>query len=101
MARYRMEDGTVVNTDKAAQSWDEAARWDGRNYISVATGDQWTHETLYKSAKGRYYIEHDSQWQGSTPSASYVDAASAAKWLLLNEHALPEDLTPLAMEVEE
>jgi hypothetical protein len=103
MARYTIEDGngnqTVVDTDKASDHWDEATRWNGNNHISKATGSQWEHETLYCSSKGRYYVEHTSQWQGSTPSARFVSAKEAASWLLANEHELPGELEAAGAEV--
>lgn len=80
MARYRI-DGTVVDTTKATKVWEEATRWDGRNHISVPTGSQWEHETLYRSRKGRYYLVRQSQWQGSTPYAEWVSEQEAARWL--------------------
>ena len=92
MARFKLDDGAIVDTARAARSWDEASEWDGRNHISKATGDQFTHETLYKSAKGRYYIVHSSQWQGSRDHAEEISLRDAAAWLLQNEHELPEDL---------
>lgn len=92
MARYRMDDGTIVDTDNSTQEWDEAQRWDGNNHISVATGSQWDHQTLYRSRKGRYYLEHTSQYQGSKPTAEWVSKRTAASWLLANEHELPADL---------
>ena len=93
--------GVLVDTAKAAQTWEEATFWNGSNHISKATGDQFTHETLYKSSKGRYYIEHSSQWQGSHDYATFCEPEAAAKWLLLNEHDLPEDLAALAGEIIE
>ena len=87
--------GVLVDTDKAVQSWDEATFWNGNNHISKATGDQFLHETLYKSSEGRYYIVHSSQRQGSVDSATWTEKEEAAKWLLLNEHELPEDLAEL------
>ena len=101
MSTYRMDDGTVVKTENATAHWDEDTRWDGRNNISVATGTQWTHETLYRSRKGRYYVEHESQWQGSTPHAEWVSNHEATRWLLANRHDLPEDLAALETEVSE
>jgi len=100
MARYRVEN-TIVNTDNAVRSWEEATRWDGSNHISKATGTQWDHETLYKSRKGRYYVEHTSQWQGSTPRAEWLSPEAATRWLLQNDHELPEDLEQYADEVSE
>lgn len=101
MARFKLEDGAIVDTDRAAQSWDEATYFDGRNYISEATGDQWLHETLYKSAKGRYYIVHSSQRQGSRDHAEEISLRDAAAWLLQNEHELPEDLAEFEGDVIE
>ena len=102
MARYRMSDGaSVVDTENASQHWDEATRWNGNNHISVATGSQWEHQTLYRSRRGRYYIEHTSQWQGSTPSAEWVSNEEAARWLLANEHEVPAELAEVAEQVSE
>ena len=101
MATYRMEDGTVVKTENATQSWGEASRWDGSNHISVATGSQWNHETLYRSRKGRYYTVHESQWQGSRPHAEWVSKQEAARWILANERELPVELESLVEEVSE
>ena len=91
----------IVDTDRAAQSWDESSFWDGRNHISKATGDQFTHETLYKSAEGRYYIVHSSQWQGSRDHAEEIPPRDAAAWLLQNDHELPEDLAEYEGDVIE
>lgn len=95
MSRYRMEDGTVIDTSKASKSWDETTEWNGNNHISRATGSQWSHQTLYRSSKGRYYVEHTSQWQGSTPHVEWVSREEAARWLLNCEKDLPDDLEDL------
>jgi hypothetical protein len=98
-----MDDGTIVDTDLAKQFWIEKTRWNGRNHISLVTGDQWLHETLYQTKKGRYYIEFSSDWQGSTPSAEWVTDKEALSWLLKNEYdkKIPEDLKKLVEEVLE
>jgi hypothetical protein len=101
MARFQMDDGTVVDTKNATQSWDEETEWDGRNHISKATGSQWLHQTLYRSRKGRFYVVHESQYQGSRPHAEWVSSHEAARWLLANEHELPEELAALESEVSE
>ena len=101
MARYKMSDGTVVDTKNATQHWNEDTRWNGNNHISVATGSQWEHQTLYRSRRGRYYIEHESQWQGSTPSAEWVSNEEAARWLLANNETVPEELEAVAESVSE
>ncbi len=96
--KYQIEDGTIVDTKKAKQSWEEDTRWNGNNHISVNTGSQWEHEALYLSAKGRYYIVHESQWAGS---AAFVPDAEAARWLLVNGKELPKGLVELAAIIEE
>jgi hypothetical protein len=101
MTKYRMKDGTVLNTEKARKRWDEETEFDGHNQISKATGSQWEHETLYESNKGRYYIESDSDWQGSVSSASLISEEEAVKWLLVNERRVPEKLKHLVEEIEE
>jgi len=53
MARFKLEDGAIVDTDRAAQSW------------------------------------------------AFTEPTEAAKWLLLNEHELPEDLAALAGDLIE
>lgn len=99
MARFKMEDGTVVDTDNARQSWDEDTTWNGNNHISVNTGSQWEHEALYLSAKGRYYLVKSSQWQGSTDSAEFITEHEAATWLAANDHDMPESLEKYAEAV--
>jgi hypothetical protein len=99
MSRYKMEDEVIVDTEKAAHEWEEAQDWDGRNNISRATGDQWLHQRLYRSQKGRYYLVHTSQWEGSRDSAEWVTPKEATRWLLHNDHDLPEDLKQFAKEV--
>lgn len=101
MARYQMLDGTVVDTERATQHWDEDTRWNGSNHISVATNSQWVHQTLYRSRKGRYWLETTSQYQGSTPRAEWVSPEQAAAWLDANDHNIPDDLAAVADSVAE
>lgn len=101
MTTYRLDDDTIVDTDNATAVWQEDTEWDGSNHISRATGSQWEHQTLYRSRRGRYYLVHSSQWQGSTPTAELLSDANAARWLVLMGHPLPEDLSQFEMEVVE
>jgi len=94
--KYRMEDGTVVDTANATARYSDQIDFDGRNQIHRTTKDQWTGQTLYRSRKGRYYIEHWSQWQGSTPYCTWVSPEEAAAWLLLNDHEIPTELKEAA-----
>jgi hypothetical protein len=93
MATYRI-DGTIVRTENATAEYSEGRFHDGNNWISLATGTQWNHQTLYRSRKGRYYVVNSSQWQGSREFAEWVSNEEAARWLLLNrpKESLPDDL---------
>lgn len=101
MTRYRMDDGKIVDTANATDTWGEERDFDGKNQISRNTGSQWEHETLYSSAKGRYYIVSTSDWQGSQSTARWVEDREAVGWLLLNEHEMPAELDLLAKLVSE
>jgi hypothetical protein len=102
MSRYKMNDGTIVDTDYAAREWREGTRHNGTSWVSLATGDQWTHERLYRSRRGRYYLVRWSDWQGSASSARYVDPREAAAWLMLNGHDdMPSDLARAVEAVAE
>lgn len=99
--KYRMDDSTVVDTDRATQSWEESRDFDGSNHIGRSSGTQWTHHTLYRSRKGRYYVEHTSQWQGSRPHVEWVSCEEAARFLIHNDRDIPQDLAHLEAEVTE
>ena len=96
-----LEGGVIFDTERAAATWEEASDWDGSNHISRATGSQWNHETLHKSAKGRYYVVRSSNIQGSQDEMEILSPREAAAWLLLNDHDLPDDLRELEGEVVE
>lgn len=101
MARYQMEDGTVVDTENATAKWCEVCDWDGRNRVGRSSRSQWRDQTLYKSRKGRYYLEHQSRVQGGRDWCEWVSPQRAAAWLLLNEYELPEDLIAVAEDIAE
>lgn len=101
MRVYRMDDGTVVKVANATESWPDKYRWDGSNEISRATGSQWHYETLHRSRRGRYWIEHTSSMQGYMSWAEWISRERAAAWLLLNLYEIPEDLRSAAEAVEE
>jgi len=96
-----MEDGTILKTENATESWPEDTVFDGHNHISKATASQWYHQELYRSRKGRYWIECTSNWQGEQARAEWLSPEAATRWLLLNGHDLPEELAHLQEVVEE
>lgn len=100
MARYATG-GKVIDTEKASAFWHEDTWFDGHNEISRATGLQWTHEKLYKSSKGNYYLECWSDWQGVQATAHFITEDEAAEWLITNNHAVPAELSQNADRVAE
>lgn len=70
----------------------KATDWDGSNNISRNGLGQWGYQSLLKSRKGRYYILTRSLYEKVQPISEWITEEDAARWLLLNEHPLPEDL---------
>lgn len=97
MNRQVMTDrsGRWFNLDRA-EEYCEDTRWDGHNHISVATGSQWEHETLYRTAGKEWVLHWRSQWQGTTPSWKIVDDKTAARWLVSNGHEPPDAAVEIA-----
>jgi len=100
MAKFQVE-GAIFDTEKAKSYWSEASDWNGSNRISRMTGSQWNHETLYLSAKGRYYVVRTSDIQGRPDGMEILSPREATAWLIFADHELPEDLAALADVVVE
>ena len=101
MARYQMEDGTVIDTNNATMTWFECRDSNGSNLIGRSSCSQWHDQTLRRSRKGRYYIQYESRVQGERDRCEWVSPERAAAWLLLNEEELPDDLKQLEETVSE
>jgi hypothetical protein len=91
--RINLGDGQWFNVAKATR-WDEDKRFDGHNMISVATGSEWSHEILYRTASGRWILCCWSNWQGTTDSYTVICENDAHKWLIDNGHhdAVPSEV---------
>ncbi len=91
--RVNLSNGTWFNPD-AATKFEEATRWNGNNHVSLATGSQWEHEMLYRTAKGAWVLHCWSQWQGSTPSYEIITETDANVWLIRQGHhaAVPDSV---------
>jgi hypothetical protein len=60
--------------------------------MSLATGSEVEHETLYLSSAGKYYVVWESD-SGELPAyARWLEKAQAAAWLMRMGHPLPGDL---------
>ena len=81
MTRISVGDGMWFDDDKA-ETFSEDTYHDGRNFISKATGGQWEHERLYRTAKGKWVLKRWSDWQGSRETYEVTDDATAAAWLI-------------------
>ena len=68
-----------------AEKFEEATRWDGNNHISIATGSQYDHEILFRTAGGRWVLHGWSQWEGRPERYRFISDEDAREWLLLNE----------------
>ena len=79
--RQVLEDGRYFDTTKA-EKWEETRTFDGRNHVSDATGSQWEHERLYRTAGGKWVLYHWSQWQGSHETWTEIPNEDAARWLV-------------------
>ena len=88
--RQALDEGGWFDTEKSTQ-YKEDRFHDGNNFISKATGGQWEHEALYKSAKGAWILNHWSQWQGSHETWTLIGDEAAAQWLIQNGHEVSEE----------
>lgn len=85
----RDDDGELVGwfDADAVQRFAEDEYFDGSNYISLATGSEWEHEELYRTAGGRWVVGRWSQWQDAgPPHFRFVGDDEAGRWLLLHSH---------------
>lgn len=68
--------------------------WDGNNNTSKSAG-KYNHESIYRTASGKWVLEFTSQWQGINDSYTELDDEDAAAWFMKNEYSdneLPEEL---------
>ncbi len=91
MARVNVHDsydGTLTgwfDSDKA-ELFEEYQEWNGSNMISRATGSQWHHEELYRTAGGRWVLHGWSNVQGERERYEFVPDTEAREWLLAQGH---------------
>jgi hypothetical protein len=66
-----------------AKRFGEAREPDG---TSVATGSRWERENLYRTRKGSWVLEHESNYQNGRVWHEFVSDDQAEDWLLRNGH---------------
>lgn len=103
MSRVALTDegGRWFDDDKADR-FDEDTYWNGSNHISKATGSQWEHEAMYRTAGGVWILNCWSQCQGSVETYEEISKKSAAAWFVKNGHEPHEDFEDEfnALEIE-
>lgn len=85
---------------ESAEVWDEGTRWDGSNNISLATGSQWDHERLYRTAGKRWVLNAWSQWEGRKETWRFIDHDAAQAWLIENEYSAEAIKEILGVDLE-
>ena len=89
-------DGTNSWFDaEAAIRWENDTTFDGSNFISVMTGCQWSHQSLYYTKSGRWVLHETSAYQGTVDTWEFVEQSDAVAWLLQNDATfkrLPQDV---------
>lgn len=83
-----------------AHRYQEGTRHNGTDLISLATGDKWEHEELFRTAGKEWVLRRWSDWQGSGESWELIDASEAAGWLIRNGLELPKSLTEAGNRLE-
>ena len=98
MHTYEIE-GVIIKTENATISYEEERDWNGSNHIGRSSGSQWLYEHLHRSRRGRYYVETRSAIDAVAPWAEWVSPEAAARWLALNEYAVPNELEQFSERV--
>jgi len=64
----------------------------GHNYISKATGSQFTDEYLFLTVGGKWILNKTSMYQGSLETYELITDTDATEWFLKQNLELPETL---------
>ncbi len=70
----------------AAESFKESKTWNGHNWISDATGDQFHHQKLYITTKKRFILCSWSDYSGSRDTTITISKIKAVEWLIRNNY---------------
>lgn len=79
-----------------SEVYKEETRWDGHNWISVATDNQFHHERIHKTAMGKWVLNKWSDFQGTKQTYEVIDESEVVVWFLNQGMDLPEELEDLA-----
>lgn len=84
--RQALTDSNKWFNIEMARKFEEARYHDGQNFISQATGSQWSHEDLYYTKGGKWIKNSWSQYQGAKETWEEISKEEASSWLVKNDH---------------
>jgi hypothetical protein len=67
-------------------------RWEGASITETEPAEGCRHQCLYKSRKGRYWLQDWATWRTPIPFGRWIPSEQAAGWLRENNYRLPHDL---------
>lgn len=69
-----------------ATCYEADRRFDGNNMVSVITGSQWVDEYVYRTAGGRWVLNHDATRDHNGPDTyRFISDDEAREWLIRSE----------------
>ncbi len=71
----------------SATVYHPATRWTGSETIDTNTGSSREHQTLYRTAGGRWVLEETADYDAAEDLYTYLDAEEARDWLIRNEYS--------------
>lgn len=83
--------GQFFDKDKA-EKFEEEADWNGSNWISRATRNQFQHECLFRTCGGKWILNTSSDFAGSVDAYEIISDLEAVSWFLKQNSDLPEEL---------
>lgn len=84
---YTSGDGSIVDTSRAKQSWDDGSFFQGDSevdsdgqWLGLNTGSEHEHQRLHLDQSGRFWIESWTDYVGDQPKGQWVSRKEAARW---------------------
>ena len=100
-----MKRQAITNTNgkwfdlETAELYSENQEHNGSNWISLVTGSQFKHESLYRTSGGKWILNCWSNFQGTTETYELISREQASKWFtkqMTEKYNMPQELEELA-----
>ncbi len=99
MKRIALSNATGLWFDaEKAELYKEETDWNGSNWISRATGSQWSHEAVYVTKSGKFILNSWSDYQGSKETYELIGKEDAAVWFA--KQSFEDDRIPEVFRAE-